>query len=213
MVLAAGFGARMRPLTDDRPKPLVKFRDKALIDHVLDRLAQAGITTAVVNVHYRSDQITTHVRQRLGTPQIAMSDECAELLDTGGGVVNALALLGGDAFVVHNSDSVWVDERDTCNLQRLFASWDGDHMDCLMLLADPAPSLGYDGSGDFVMAKDGSLQRRTNNNDDDALAFTGVSIAHQRLFETAPSGPFSMNLVWDRAIAAKRLFGLRLKGT
>ena len=224
MVLAAGFGTRMRPLTDQRPKPLVTFCGKALIDHVLDRLVSAGVTRAVVNAHHFADQITNHVLARQPPPQIFLSDERSELLDTGGGVVHALAKLGHKPFVVHNSDSVWVDDGGACNLSRLSAAWNPDTMDCLMLLAKPDRSLGYAGAGDFIMSPDGTLQRRDRNSTaqtttpnqtpaQDALVFAGVSIAHPRLFADAPGGPFSMNVVWDHAIANQRLFGLMLNGT
>lgn len=209
MVLAAGLGTRMRPLTHKLPKPLVPLKGKPLIDHALDRLAAGGIKRAVVNVHHFADQIEAHVSGRK-KPAITISDERDELLDTGGGVVKALPLLGNAPFVIHNSDSVWVDGLGS-NIARLIASFDPERMDSLMLLALGATSLGYDGHGDFVMDQDGALERRGERREA-PFAFTGVSIAHPRLFEDAPDGRFSLNVLWNRAIDRKRLFGLRLDG-
>ena len=209
MVLAAGFGTRMRPLTDKIPKPLVPLNGKPLIDHALDRLAAAGITHAVVNVHHFADQIEAHLADRT-KPAITISDERGMLLDTGGGVVKALPLLGPRPFVIHNSDSAWV-EGVGSNIARLIAAFDPERMDSLLLLALGATSLGYDGHGDFLMAPDGVLTRRPERGES-PFAFTGVSIAHPRLFEGAPEGPFSLNVLWDRAIERKRLYGLRLDG-
>jgi MurNAc alpha-1-phosphate uridylyltransferase len=209
MVLAAGLGTRMRPLTHKVPKPLVPLKGKPLIDHALDRLAAGGIKRAVVNVHHFADQIEAHVAGRK-KPAITISDERSELLDTGGGVVKALPLLGRDPFVIHNSDSVWVDGLGS-NIARLISAFDPDRMDSLMLLALGATSLGYDGHGDFVMDQDGALERRGERREA-PFAFTGVSIAHPRLFEDAPDGRFSLNVLWNRAIDRKRLFGLRLDG-
>jgi MurNAc alpha-1-phosphate uridylyltransferase len=209
MVLAAGLGTRMRPLTHKVPKPLVPLKGKPLIDHALDRLAAGGIKRAVVNVHHFADQIEAHVADRK-KPAITISDERNELLDTGGGVVKALPLLGSAPFVIHNSDSVWVDGLGS-NIARLIASFDPERMDSLMLLALGATSLGYDGHGDFVMDQNGALERRGERREA-PFAFTGVSIAHPRLFEDAPDGRFSLNVLWNRAIERKRLFGLRLDG-
>jgi MurNAc alpha-1-phosphate uridylyltransferase len=209
MVLAAGFGTRMRPLTDAVPKPLVRLRGRALIDHVLDRLVAAGIGQAVVNVHHHADKLEAHLAGRK-KPAIAISDERATLLDTGGGVVKALPMLGPGPFLVHNSDSVWI-EGVGSNLARLMRAWDGERMDSLMLLAIGATSLGYDGHGDFVMEADGLLARRAEQRQA-PFVFTGVSIAHPRLFQDAPQGRFSLNMLWDRAIDRGRLYGLRLDG-
>lgn len=209
MVLAAGLGTRMRPLTDTMPKPLVPLNGKPLVDHVLDRLAAAGITRAVVNVHHFADQIEAHLAGRT-RPAIAISDERDALLDTGGGVAKARPLLGGGPFLVHNSDSVWV-EGVGSNIARLIAAFDPKRMDSLLLLALGATSVGYDGHGDFLMAPDGALTRRPER-DEAPFAFTGVSIAHPRLFEDAPEGRFSLNVLWDRAIERKRLYGMRLDG-
>lgn len=210
MVLAAGMGVRMRPLTELVPKPMVRLSQKPLIDHVLDRIAAAGIENAVVNVHHHADQIITHLNGRK-RPRIWISDERALLLDTGGGVKKALPELGQEPFLVHNSDSLWIDGVES-NLVRLGRSFDPERMDCLLLLALGSASLGYDGRGDFLMSTDGLLQRRPER-EVAPFAFTGVSIAHPRLFEGAPEGPFSLNLLWDRAIQKGRLFGVRLDGT
>ncbi len=209
IVLAAGLGSRMRPLTDQVPKPLVRLKGRALIDHVLDRLATAGIARAVVNVHYMADAIEVHLRQRK-SPQVVISDERGLLLDTGGGVVHALPLLGKGPFLIHNSDSVWI-EGVGSNLERLFAAWDGGAMDSLMLLASAATSLGYEGAGDFSMGTDGRLMRR-GERQMAPFVFTGVSIAHPRMFAGAPQGAFSLNRLWDDAIDKGRLFGIRLEG-
>jgi MurNAc alpha-1-phosphate uridylyltransferase len=210
MVLAAGLGKRMRPLTDVVPKPLVRLKGKPLLDHVLDRLAEGGIARAVVNVHYLADQIEAHLAQRQH-PQIVISDERDALLETGGGVVRALPLIGDAPFLIHNSDSVWI-EGVGSNIARLIEAFDPKRMDSLMLLALGATSLGYEGQGDFVMAPDGLIARRGESRQA-PFVFTGVSIAHPRLFDTVPDGAFSLNVLWDRAIREGRLFGLRLDGT
>ncbi len=209
MVLAAGLGKRMRPLTDTVPKPLVQLKGRALIDHVLDRMAAAGVDRAVVNVHYLADKLETHVAHRQ-RPEITISDERGLILDTGGAVVHALSKLGSEPFLIHNSDSVWI-EGVGSNLERLFAAWDAETMDSLMLLASATSSLGYDGPGDFGMGTDGRLFRR-GERQMVPFVFTGVSIAHPRMFEGAPHGAFSLNRVWDAAIEKGRLYGIRLDG-
>jgi MurNAc alpha-1-phosphate uridylyltransferase len=209
MVLAAGLGKRMRPLTETTPKPMVRLKGRALIDHVLDRMAAAGVPRAVVNVHYLAGTLEAHLSQRK-RPQIVISDERGQILDTGGGVVRALPKLGPEPFLIHNSDSVWI-EGVGSNLERLFAAWDSDTMDSLMLLASAATSLGYDGQGDFAMANNGRLVRR-GERQMAPFVFTGVSIAHPRMFENAPQGAFSLNRVWDAAIEQGRLYGIRLDG-
>lgn len=209
MVLAAGLGTRMRPLTDVVPKPLVRLGGRPLVDHVLDRLQAAGIRRAVVNVHYLAEKLEVHLATRR-EPEIIISDERGVLLDTGGGVVRALPLLGDAPFVIHNSDSVWIEDGGS-NIARLIGAWDGARMDALLLVARTAHSLGYDGDGDFTMAADGRLERRAKGTTA-PLVFAGVSIAHPRLFDGAPGGAFSLNAPWDRAIAAGRLFGLPLQG-
>jgi MurNAc alpha-1-phosphate uridylyltransferase len=209
MVLAGGLGKRMLPLTKDIPKPMVRLKGRTLIDHVLDRIAAAGVKKAVVNVHYCADKLEAHVKQRQ-RPQILISDERPLLLETGGGVTHALPLLGTEPFLIHNSDSVWI-EGVGSNLERLFSVWDPDTMDSLMLLASAATSLGYEGSGDFAMGKDGRLTRR-GERQMTPFVFTGVSIAHPKMFAGSPQGPFSINRLWDTAIENGRMFGIRLDG-
>ncbi len=209
MILGAGLGTRMRPLTDMVPKPLVRLGGRALIDHALDRLEEAGIKRVVVNVHYLADQLEAHLKSRK-SPQILISDERGKLLDTGGGVVNALPLIGDGPFLIHNADTAWI-EGIGGSLSRLIAAWDGERMDSLMLLALAATSIGYDGHGDFNMDSSGVLSRRTERQEA-PFVFAGVSIAHPRMFKGAPKGAFSLNKVWDRAIAARRLYGSRLDG-
>src|SRR5205085_7371807 len=190
MVLAAGLGKRMRPLTDTVPKPLVKVAGRALIDYTLDRLADAGVETAVVNVHYFADTIEKHVKSRT-RPKIVISDERAELLDTGGGVVKALPLLGDAPFFHVNSDTIWI-EGVTPNLGRLAAMFDPAAMDAVMLLAATATSIGYDGRGDFSMAPDGRLTRR-GEREVVPFVYAGAAILSPGLFADAPQGAFSLN--------------------
>jgi len=209
MVLAAGLGVRMRPLTEVVPKPLVRVGHRPLIDHVLDRLADAGIEKAVVNVHHHADQLISHLNGR-ERPQIKISDERDSLLDTGGGVKRALAELGPEPFLIHNSDSIWIEGIEP-NIVRLARSFDPERMDCLLLLALASASVGYDGRGDFLMSPDGILQRRPER-EVAPFVFTGVSIMHPRLFDNAPEGAFSLNRLWDAAIARRRLYGIRLDG-
>jgi MurNAc alpha-1-phosphate uridylyltransferase len=210
MVLAAGLGKRMRPLTDTVPKPLVKIADKALIDHVLDKLAQAGVTQAVVNVHYHAGQIEAHLKSRT-RPRVVISDEREEILDTGGGVVKALPQLGPAPFFHMNSDTLWI-EGVTPNLARLAAQFDAARMDILLLLASTTSSIGYDGPGDFNMAPDGRLTRRAEGQIA-PFVYAGAAILAPAIFADAPKGAFSLNRLFDRAAEAGRLSGLRLDGT
>jgi MurNAc alpha-1-phosphate uridylyltransferase len=211
MVLAAGLGERMRPLTLCMPKPLVPLAGRPLIDHVLDRLAQAGVKTAVVNVHYLPDQLEAHVLNRQGKPpKIVVSDERGMLLDTGGGATKALPLLGTGPFFIHNADSVW-SEGAMPALQRMLRLWNPAAMDCLLLLAQTATSIGYAAKGDFSMEPDGRLQRR-GEKEIVPFAFAGVSLCDERLFKDAPQGRFSLNVLWDKALAKGRLYGVRLDG-
>ena len=210
MVLAAGFGERMRPLTLRMPKPLVPLAGRPLLDHVLDRLAAAGVTTAVVNVHYLPEQLEAHLASRNGKPpETLVSDERGVLLDTGGGAKKALPLLGRGPFFVHNADSVW-SEGATPALTCMLRKWNPTTMDCLLLLAPTATSIGYAAKGDFSMAPDGRLARR--GNEVVPFAFAGVSLCDERLFKDAPEGRFSLNLLWDRALARGKLYGVRLDG-
>jgi MurNAc alpha-1-phosphate uridylyltransferase len=209
MVLAAGLGERMRPLTDRLPKPLVRVSGKALLDHVLDRLAAAGIERAVVNVHYLANQIERHVAGR-AKPQIAISDERAALLGTGGGVVKALDKLGAEPFIHVNSDTIWIDGARP-NLERLAEAFDPATMDALLLLAPVANSIGYAGRGDFSMTADGRLVRR-GDNETAPFVYAGAALLRPALFADAPAGAFALTRLFDRAAAARRLYGLRLEG-
>jgi MurNAc alpha-1-phosphate uridylyltransferase len=209
MVLAAGLGARMRPVTDQVPKPLVTVGGRALIDRVLDRLAAAGVDLAVVNVHHFADQIEQHLAARRD-PRIAISDEREQLLDTGGGVVKALEVLDGAPFFHMNSDTIWI-EGVRPNLDRLAAAFDPSRMDGLLLLAPTATSIGYEGRGDFALASDGRVRRRAER---EILPFVyaGAAMFQPSMFAGAPPGPFSLTALFDRAAAAGRLHGLRLEG-
>lgn len=210
MVLAAGLGTRMRPLTDTIPKPLVQVAGKTLIDYMLDRLADVGVELAVVNVHYFADKIEAHLKSR-SRPEIVISDERAELLDTGGGVVKAMPLLGTAPFFHVNSDTIWI-EGVTPNMARLAAMFDPDTMDGLLLLAPTATSIGYDGRGDFSMSTDGRLTWRAER-EIAPFVYAGVAILAPALFRDAPNGPFSLNRLFRRAVEDGRLYGARLEGT
>ena len=206
MVLAAGLGRRMRPLTDAMPKPMVPVAGRALIDRVLDRLRAAGVGHAVVNLHHRADQLQAHLAGRAAPPVIAFSDERAELLDTGGGCAHALPLLGPGPFYAINSDALWQDGEDD-TLLRLAACWDPARMDALLLLVRREAALAFDGPGDFLADESGRLARR-GARPAAPYVFGGVQILAPALFGGAPSGPFSLNAVYDRALAGGRLFGL-----
>jgi N-acetyl-alpha-D-muramate 1-phosphate uridylyltransferase len=205
MVLAAGLGLRMRPLTDTTPKPLIKVAGQPIIAYGFDRLREAGVSKAVVNAHYLPEQIMAWCKT-ISSPQTIVSDESDAILDTGGGIARALPLLGDDPFFVLNSDSFWID-KGTPALQRLREAWD-DKMDCLLLLCDPKKTTGYDGHGDFMIAADGKLQRKKS----DALTYIGGYLVHPRLFADVSAGKFSMNVLWDKAIEKNRLYGLAHHG-
>jgi len=209
MVLAAGVGVRMRPLTDHMPKPLVSVGGRALIDHVLDRLAEAGVERAIVNVHHFADQIERHLagRQR---PQMVISDERERLLDTGGGIVKSMAALGEAPFYLVNADTIWI-EGVRPNLDRLAVAFDLAAMDGLLLLAPTATSIGYEGRGDFALAADGRLRRRAER-ELVPFVYAGAAILSPALFAAAPAGAFSLTRLFDRAEAQGRLHGLRLEG-
>ena len=208
MVLAAGLGQRMRPITDTLPKPLVRVGGRALIDHALDRLADAGVDTAVVNVHHLADLVEAHVRGR-SRPRIVISDERDQLLETGGGVRRALSLLGDGDFLALNSDSIWT-EGPHRSLAALRDAWDPARMDLLLLVAAADESFGYDGRGDFTMDADGRLSRRAGETA--PFVYAGVAALKPGLFADTPDGAFSLNLLFDRAIAAGRLYGHVLRG-
>jgi MurNAc alpha-1-phosphate uridylyltransferase len=209
MVLAAGLGTRMRPLTDRIPKPLVAVAGKPLLDHVLDRLADAGVETAVVNIHHLGEMIEKHVRGR-ERPRILISDERGELLGTGGGVVKALDKLGTAPFFHLNADTIWIDGVKP-NLTRLAEAFDAGTMDALLLLAPSAGSIGYSGRGDFTMTPGGTLKRR-GDQEVAPFVYAGAAILSPALFHNAPPGAFSLTALFDRAATAGRLYGLRLEG-
>jgi MurNAc alpha-1-phosphate uridylyltransferase len=209
MVLAAGLGTRMRPLTDHKPKPLVEVAGKALLDHVLDRLAATKVERAVVNIHYMAEMMERHLAARTA-PRIVISDERGVLLGTGGAVVKALPELGGAPFFHINSDTVWIDGAKP-NLDRLVEAFDPAAMDALLLLAPTTGSIGYSGRGDFAMAADGRLRARTER-EVAPFVFAGAAILSPALFAGAPAGEFSLTTLFERAAQAGRLSGLRLEG-
>lgn len=210
MVLAAGFGTRMRPLTLTTPKPLIKVAGKSLIDYGLDRLREAKVETAVVNGHYLADQIEDWCSQQQN-PKTIFSNERDAILDTGGGIARALPLLGNDPFFVLNADCFWLDGKMPA-LQRLKQAWDDAEMDCLLLVCDPKRTTGYDGKGDFVLDEDGRIKRYRLPEDPVLPVYIGGYLVHPRLFNTAPPGGFSMHVLWRKAIAEGRLFGLAHDG-
>jgi MurNAc alpha-1-phosphate uridylyltransferase len=212
MIMGAGLGTRMRPLTDDRPKPLITVGGKTLIDHSIDRLVAAGVSLVVVNLHYKAAMLKAHLAKRHDV-EILFSDETEQLLDTGGGVVKAMPHFGNRPFFVLNSDSIWI-ENGTPALSAMLAEWDEAQMDGLLLLADMKTALGYEGSGDFALKPDGQMIRARDAQKGDAVyAYPGVQIVQPRLFANAPPGAFSTNIMWDRAIAQKRLSGTVMDGT
>ncbi|HET6838754.1 MAG TPA: nucleotidyltransferase family protein [Bradyrhizobium sp.] len=209
MVLAAGLGVRMRPLTDNMPKPLVRVAGRALLDHVLDKLGAAGVSEAIVNVHYLPDQIIDHVASRT-RPRVIISDERDKVLGTGGGVVKALPLLGDAPFFHVNADTMWIDGVRP-NLARLAEAFDPARMDVLLLMAPTTSSIGYGGSGDYAMLPDGALRKRREHQVV-PFVYAGVAIMSPSLFADAPSDEFSLTEIFDGANAQERLFGLRLDG-
>lgn len=209
MVLAAGLGKRMSPYTDRMPKPLVPVAGKALLDHVLDRLAEAGVERAVVNVHHFAEQMIDHLESR-SDPRIVISDERGLLLDTGGAVVKALPELGEGPFFHLNADTIWIDGVKP-NLARLAEVFDPANMDALLLLAPAAGSVGYSGRGDFSMAPDGRLRRR-GEREVVPFVYAGAAIFAPAFLANSPPGAFSLTLLFDRAAAAGRLYGLRMEG-
>lgn len=209
MIMGAGLGTRMRPLTDDRPKPMVMVAGRTLIDHAIDRLIAAGVNRIVVNVHYKADVLRAHLDKRRDV-EVVYSDETERLLDTGGGVVKAMPHFGGEPFFVINSDSIWA-EGGTPPLPAMQRLWDASRMDGLMLLAEMETAMGYEGSGDFVLEPDGKVARAKDRSEQ-PYAYPGVQIVHPRLFDGAPDGAFSTNIMWDRAITAGRLHGTVLDG-
>ncbi len=210
MVLAAGKGTRMQPLTERLPKPMVEVAGKALIDHVLDRLDEAGIRESVVNVHHHADLLEAHLSTRTAPPHLHISDERGQLLETGGGVRKALHYFGDAPFLAINSDTIWI-EGIRPNLGRLREQFDPGRMDALLLVASSALSIGYDGAGDFLMDADGHLSRRGERMVV-PFVYAGACVLKPELFADMPDGPFSLNRAFDKADEAGRLFGLRLEG-
>ena len=208
MVLAAGRGDRMRPLTDTTPKPMIPVQKRPMIDLVLDRLATSGVEDAVVNLHHLGGIIEAHLKTR-SRPRVVFSPEDS-LLDTGGGVRRALDHFQGAPFFAVNGDVVWLDGR-TPALERLAAAWEDARMDVLLLLHPTTFALGYEGMGDFMMAPNGRLRRRRER-EVAPFVFAGVQILHPRLFEDTPEDAFSLNLLYDRAAESDRLWGLRHDG-
>ncbi|EZP56962.1 nucleotidyltransferase family protein [Sphingomonas sp. RIT328] len=205
MVMAAGLGKRMRPLTATRPKPLVEVAGKPLIDHVFDRLANAGVRRAVVNVHYLADLLEAHVTNRDDGIRVTISDERAQLMETGGGLVQARDLLGDEPVLVINSDNLWLDGPvDTLKL--LSHRWDADAMDALLLVVPYARANNHQGQGDFRLAADGRIVGRRKAGTVAPFVYTGIQILHPRIIRDWPEGPFSTNLFWNRAIEAGRAY-------
>lgn len=205
MIMAAGLGKRMRPLTATKPKPLIAVAGKALLDHVLDRLRGAGVKKVVVNVHYLADAVEAHLASRKHGLEVVISDERKLLMETGGGLVQAADLIDSDPFLAINSDNLWIDgPADTLKL--LASHWDDKKMDALLLLVPLARAQNHRGIGDFHMDRQGRLRRRDKSRVA-PFVFTGIQILSKRLLRDAPTGPFSTNVLWNRAIAEGRCFG------
>ncbi|MGY4396011.1 MurNAc alpha-1-phosphate uridylyltransferase [Sphingomonas sp. UYAg733] len=211
MVMAAGLGKRMRPLTATRPKPLVEVGGRALLDHVFDRLRSAGVKRAVVNVHYLADALEAHLNNRVKGIDVVVSDERGKLMETGGGIVQARDLIGDQPFVVVNSDNLWIDG-PTDAIRALAARWDDEQMDALLLLVPQARAHCHTGQGDFRVAPDGRILGRRQPGKIAPFVYTGVQILSPRVIADWPEGPFSTMLFWERAIAAGRAYGLVHQG-
>ncbi|WCM29074.1 nucleotidyltransferase family protein [Sphingomonas sp. QA11] len=211
MVMAAGLGKRMRPLTATRPKPLVEVAGRPLIDHVFNRLRAAGVKRAVVNVHYLADALEAHLMNRVKGIEIAVSDERDRLMETGGGIVQARDLIGDKPFLVINSDNLWIDgPADAIRL--LAARWDDAQMDALLLMVPFAKAYNHGGQGDFHLAPDGRITRRRQPGRPAPFVYTGVQILSPRVIRDWPEGPFSTMVFWERAITAGRAYGLVHQG-
>jgi MurNAc alpha-1-phosphate uridylyltransferase len=208
MVMAAGLGKRMRPLTATQPKPMVRVAGKPLIDHTLDRLAEAGVGKAVVNVHYLADALEAHLKSRKA-PLVTISDERAELLETGGGMIKALPHLP-DPFFCLNSDNIWLDGPRNA-FHELSERWDPAAMDALLLVVPHARAVNFDGKGDFHLDAMGRITRRKPGRIAPFI-YTGIQIVSHRLLRDAPQGRFGTMQLWERAIAEGRLYGLPFTG-
>jgi len=210
MIMAAGKGTRMMPLTADRPKPLVEVGGVALLDHVLDHLRDAGVGKIVVNAHYLADQVEAHLAAHATDFDVSISDERELLRDTGGGLVQALPMISDDPFICVNADNWWTNDGQNA-ISRLMAHWDAARMDVLMLLVPLATAYNSQGIGDFNMDADARLSRRVG----DAPApyvWTGIQLLSKKLIVDPPSDVFSTNVFWDRAIAEGRCMGLVHEG-
>ena len=210
MLMAAGLGKRMRPLTATRPKPLVKVAGQALIDHALDRLQAGGIERVIVNVHYLADTVEAHLKTRKGPMTIQISDERKQLLETGGGLMKAKDMLGDEPFLCANSDNLWLDG-PTDSISMLAAHWDDARMDALLLVVPHARANCHSGPGDFHMDATGRLMRRKPGYIA-PFVFTGVQILSPRLLKDPPSDAFSTNVFWNRAIGEGRCYGVSHQG-
>lgn len=205
MIMAAGLGKRMRPLTESRPKPLVEVAGKAMIDHCFEKLVEAGIGKAVVNVHYLADMMEAHLAALPYPIEIRVSDERSELLETGGGLVQAEPLIDDDNFFCINSDNLWTDG-STNSLHQLAQTWNEDKMDALLLLVPRSSAHNYQGTGDFHLDEQNRISRKLPDQQA-PLIFSGIQLISKRLLRDAPTGPFSTNIFWERAIGEGRLFG------
>ena len=205
MIMAAGLGKRMRPLTTTRPKPLIEVNGKALLDHVLEKLRVAGVKKVVVNVHYLADALEAHLKSRPHELEVVISDERNLLMETGGGLVQAAPLIDADPFLALNSDNLWIDG-PADSLKLLSSQWDDSRMDALLLLVPQARAFNHKGMGDFHMDRAGRIRRRSKSHVA-PFVFTGIQIVSKRLLRDAPEGPFSTNILWDRAIEEARCFG------
>lgn len=211
MVMAAGLGKRMRPLTATRPKPLIEVGGKALLDHVFDRLHAAGVERAVVNVHYLADALEAHLGSHVSGMEVIVSDERDRLLETGGGLVKARELLGDEPFLCVNSDNLWVDG-PTDAIRLLAQRWDDEAMDALLLLVPYARAHNHRGQGDFHLDARGRITGRRRSGRVAPFVYTGVQMLSPRVIRDWPEGPFSTNLFWDRAILAGRAYGVVHQG-
>lgn len=205
MILAAGFGTRLRPITNTIPKPLVRVGGRTMLDRSLDLAGAAGVREAVVNVHYLADRIVAHCSER-ASPSVTISDETGGILETGGGVVKAMPLLGTDPFLLLNADTFWI-EWGRPNLTAMIERFDPLSMDILLMLCRLNDTTGHAGGADFAMDEDGRLDRLADKRDPAGLLYAGATIYNPAIFESAPAGPHSLNLYYDRAIAQGRLFG------
>lgn len=210
LILAAGLGTRMRPLTNDRSKALVEVSGKALIDHMIDRLVAVGVTRCVVNVHYFADRLEAHLMARTDV-EIVISDEREKLLETGGGLKKARPLLGDDPIFVANIDSVWIEDEGGAAIADMVTRWDPERMDAILMLAEMARSSGFDGAGDFILSDDGRIAFRG----DAATApynYMGVHITKPDIADHVPEDAFSLSPIWREKAAEGRLFGSVMHG-